>query len=524
MRTHLRYNFTIMNKNYKIVFLIVLMLLLLTLILSVVNYQTTLKLVHKQIEEQSLPLSLDNIYTDIQEHILEPYLITSMMSNDTFVKEWILQKKEDVQSIQKYLTNVKEEYGLLSAILVSDRTKNYYTQDGFLERLNKNNRDNAWYFRFKKSQVEKEINIDKNEKIDSSYIMFMNNKIFDENHKLIGMTSSGVRIDSINKMLQRFIDQYHLEVYIYDKDANIVLGQDNKESLFEIDEFANYKKELFSKSAAMFEYTLGENKYIVNKKYIKELDVHILVKAKVKDFTGSLESSLYRNLFISFMVTLCITLAIVYVVKSSLVKLEHSSEQKDVLLREVHHRVKNNLNIIGSMLGLQAMQEDKEIQIHLLKSKSRIDAISAVHEMLYKQENLKEINFCDYVRKIESLTSQMVRDEQKFTLDIDVDEECVLPLDTMIQFGLMISEMFTNTLKYAKNSEGLQIEISLKKVKNEYSFAYSDNGIGDVTVDEISKSKGLGTKLINVCARQLNGDIYRSYENGLKYELSFKIS
>jgi len=176
------------------------------------------------------------------------------------------------------------------------------------------------------------------------------------------------------------------------------------------------------------------------------------------------------------------------------------------------------------MLGLQAKQEDKEIQIHLLKSKSRIDAISAVHEMLYKQENLKEINFCDYVRKIESLTSQMVRDEQKFTLDIDVDEECVLPLDTMIQFGLMISEMFTNTLKYAKNSEGLQIEISLKKVKNEYSFAYSDNGIGDVTVDEISKSKGLGTKLINVCARQLNGDIYRSYENGLKYELSFKIS
>ncbi|MEA2073895.1 MAG: sensor histidine kinase [Campylobacterota bacterium] len=513
-----------MNKNYKIVFLIVLMLLLLTLILSVVNYQTTLKLVHKQIEEQSLPLSLDNIYTDIQENILEPYLITSMMSNDTFVKEWILQEKEDAASIQKYLTTIKEEYGLLSAILVSDRTKNYYTQDGFLETLSKNNRDNSWYFRFKKSQVEKEINIDKNEKIDSSYIMFMNNKIFDENHKLIGMTSSGVRIDSIHKMLQSFIDQYHLKVYIYDKDANIVLGQDNKESIYEIDEFRSYKKELLSKNTGMFEYILGEDRYIVNKKYIKELDVHILVKAKVKDFTASLESGFYRNLFISFLVTLFITLAIVYVVRSSLVKLEHSNEQKDVLLREVHHRVKNNLNIIGSMLGLQAMQEDAEIQMHLLKSKSRIDAISAVHEMLYKQENLKEINFCDYVRKIESLTSQMVRDEQKFTLDVEVDEECVLPLDIMIQFGLMISEMFTNTLKYAKNPEGLEIEIVMKKVKNEYNFSYRDNGVGDLKMDEIYKSKGLGTKLINICAKQLNGDIYRSYEDGLKYELSFKSS
>ena len=137
MTNNLKIQFFTMNKDYKLVLLIVLMLLILSFALSVINYKTTLKLVHNQIEQQSLPLSLDNIYTDIQEHILQPYFITSMMANDTFVKEWIEGKHSDELKIKNYLKTVKDEYGLLSAILVSDKTKNYYTQDGFLEKLSK---------------------------------------------------------------------------------------------------------------------------------------------------------------------------------------------------------------------------------------------------------------------------------------------------------------------------------------------------------------------------------------------------
>jgi len=352
--------------------------------------------------------------------------------------------------------------------------------------------------------------------------MFMNNKIFDDNHKLIGITSSGVHIDSIDKMLHRFTEKYHLEVYIYDENAHIILSQKHKKSIDEINEFGAYKKELFLQHSAMFEYSLKGNRYIVNQKYIKELNLHVLVKAKVKDFTASLESSFYMSVAISFFVTLFITIVILFIVRTSIAKLEDSNEQKDILLKEVHHRVKNNLNIIGSMLGLQAMQEDEEIQAHLLKSKLRIDAIAAVHEMLYKQENLKDINFCEYVKKIETLTANIVGKEKTFSLTLEVDEEFVLPLDTMIQFGLMINEMFTNTLKYAKNSQSLHAEISLKKVKNEYIFTYRDNGEEILEIENIYKSKGLGTKLINICAKQLNGDIKREHEEGLLYRLTFK--
>ena len=351
--------------------------------------------------------------------------------------------------------------------------------------------------------------------------MFLNYKIY-ENKKLIGITSTGVRIDSINKMLSNFIKKYHLEVYIYDKNANIILSRGNNSSLQQIKEFQNYKERLLQKSSDRFEYSLNNDRYIINKKYIKELDLHILVKANVKDFTGSLESSFYTSVLISFIMTALIALVIIYIVRTSLKKLEKSNEQKDMLLKEVHHRVKNNLNIIASILGLQAIQEKQDIRLHLLKTKYRIDAISAVHEMLYKHEDFKEIRFCEYIQKIKNLSWNMLSEDKKFQLILKVDKELTFPLDTMVQFGLMINEMFTNTVKYAQNSEGLKVYISIKQEKNSLDFCYRDNSVS-VDMKNVLNSKGLGTKLINICVRQLNGELSKHKNNGLVYEIKFKI-
>ena len=313
-----------MNKNYKLLFLIILMLLILTLVLSTVNYKTMFSLVNKQIQQQSLPLALDNIYTDIQKQIIEPYLITSMMANDTFVKEWLLNDSNP-NKIQKYLASIKTEYGLLSAILVDDKTKSYYTQDGFLETLHPKNRDNKWYFRFKNSHKSREINIDTNVKIDKSLIMFMNNKILDKNGTLIGITSTGVKIASIDNMLAMFRQKYHLEVYLFDQELNIILTQKDNQSiknLKDIQEFKEHKKSLAAKSSAMFQYNSKNDIFIVNTKYIPELNIYILVKAKLSDFTQSIKQAYFFNLFISILTTLFVTLVILYIVKSSIYSLE----------------------------------------------------------------------------------------------------------------------------------------------------------------------------------------------------------
>ena len=210
-------------------------------------------------------------------------------------------------------------------------------------------------------------------------------------------------------------------------------------------------------------------------------------------------------------------------VESSLLKLQSSNEQKDMLLKEVHHRVKNNLNITASMLGLQAMQEDAQIKEHILKSKSRIDAIATVHEMLYKYDNFKEINFYEYIMRLKTLLLSMYEPKDKYILVQKIDKKIFLELNIMVQLGLIINEMLTNSVKHAKNTQGtITINISLEEAEDEFILKYKDNGDTDMNIQTMDQSKGLGIKLINLSLKQINGELKKYFDQGLCYEVRFK--
>lgn len=191
-----------MNSKYRVILLITILLIILSFSISTVNYFVSLDSAQKQLKNQSLPLSLDNIYTEIQKHIIEPYLVSSMMANDTFVHDWLLKDENNQERIIKYLESIKNKYGMLSTFLVSEKTKNYYTQDGFIEAINPNNNTNKWYFNFLQNQENHEINIDFNKHISNSLIMFINYKIFDNSYKYIGATGVALKISYIDDMLK----------------------------------------------------------------------------------------------------------------------------------------------------------------------------------------------------------------------------------------------------------------------------------------------------------------------------------
>ena len=209
-------------------------------------------------------------------------------------------------------------------------------------------------------------------------------------------------------------------------------------------------------------------------------------------------------------------------IESSLLKLQKSNEQKDMLLKEVHHRVKNNLNITASMLGLQAMQEENIIKGHILKSKSRIDAIATVHEMLYKHDNFKEINFYDYLMRLETLLFSMYDEKERYSIEQKIDKTISFELNLMVQLGLIVNEMITNSIKHAKNEKNkITINISLEKELHEFVLKYSDNGDVEMSEEAFKRSKGLGVKLINLSIKQINGKMKHYIDNGLYYEVRF---
>lgn len=202
-------------------------------------------------------------------------------------------------------------------------------------------------------------------------------------------------------------------------------------------------------------------------------------------------------------------------------ELDASNHQKALLLKEVHHRVKNNLNVIASIIGLQESTLKGKEKEELLKSKSRIESIALVHEMLYRDEDFENIDFTHYMHRLSDLLLSMYADEHNIKVHIKSDIKN-MSLNVMVQLGIMINELFTNSVKYAFLDNKGDIYIELQHDTDNYILTYSDNGIGHRSPEELLRSSSLGIKLIHLTAKQLKGNVHISSQEGLKYEIRFK--
>lgn len=198
-------------------------------------------------------------------------------------------------------------------------------------------------------------------------------------------------------------------------------------------------------------------------------------------------------------------------------QLEGVNRQKTFLLKEVHHRVKNNLNIIASILGLQRFEsENPEVHALVDQNRLRLESIAMAHEILYKQEDLEHINFETYITKLSSHIVISEGDPEKITIEVDT-LPIELSIESMIQFGIIINELITNSLKYAFKDTGV-ISISLKREEDHYIFLYHDNGIGLAPTDT---KIGFGQNLIKLSTQHLHGSMEVINEEGLTYRFRF---
>lgn len=205
-------------------------------------------------------------------------------------------------------------------------------------------------------------------------------------------------------------------------------------------------------------------------------------------------------------------------------RLKDSLREKEVLLKEIHHRVKNNLQIIHSLLSLQAEQIQDVQALGMFKdSQNRVRSMALIHEKLYQSENLTNIDFTDYVDSlvIELSRSYMNHPEQ-IEISVDVRDAC-FGVDTAIPCGLIINELITNSLKYAfpDNRKG-QISVSLQPtMKGEYTLIVKDNGIGFPENIDWQNTDSLGMQVVTSLTDQLEGEIELSRTDGTEFKLKF---
>jgi len=210
-------------------------------------------------------------------------------------------------------------------------------------------------------------------------------------------------------------------------------------------------------------------------------------------------------------------------IKDAEEKIRASLKEKEVLLQEIHHRVKNNMQIISSLLSLQANHTDSEEIAEILKeSRGRVKSMAMIHEKLYHSQNLGKLNMLEYINNLATdIVSSYSTNSTDIILDMDV-ENISLNIDTAIPMGLMVNELVSNSVKHAfPNKKGV-ISLKLKYMDDYYLLSVSDNGIGFPENFNIEDSSSLGLKLVKSLAIQLEGELLIKTKNETSFVLKFK--
>jgi two-component sensor histidine kinase/HAMP domain-containing protein len=207
-------------------------------------------------------------------------------------------------------------------------------------------------------------------------------------------------------------------------------------------------------------------------------------------------------------------------------KLIISLKEKEVLLKEIHHRVKNNLQVVSSLLYLQSKKTQHAQTLEMLnESQNRIKSMALIHEKLYQSKDIGRIDFSEYV---ESLISHLSRSYGSHLKMVKVNVEIknvFLSIDKAIPCGLIINELVSNCMKYAfPDQRNGEIQIEMKAQDGRVNMGVYDNGIGFPKDLDVNKTETLGLQLVNALAAQLGGNIVLDRDKGTQFTIFFKAS
>jgi two-component sensor histidine kinase/Tfp pilus assembly protein PilF len=205
--------------------------------------------------------------------------------------------------------------------------------------------------------------------------------------------------------------------------------------------------------------------------------------------------------------------------------IQTSLTEKETLLREIHHRVKNNLQIISSLLNIQSSHIDDENVLSSIKEgQSRVQAMSLIHQNLYQSEHINDVDIENYLKELVKYLSDMFTGSDK-KIEVEVSAENIqFDIDTAIPLGLIVNELVSNAYKYAfANKESGKIKIGIKPINEvDYELHVDDDGIGLPEDFNPEKNKSLGLKLVKILSKQLRGKFSSKSNNGANFTVYFK--
>lgn len=301
----------------KSVFVLSLSLLLLVgfVATSLVSYLVARDSVTTQLEEQALPLTSDNIYSEIQRDLLQPLLISSLMAHDTFVTGWVEDGEQELEKITDYLARIQDKYDTITAFFISDRTLNYYHTSGIIKQVSAQDPKDDWYFRAKALNGDYEINVDQDTVDRSRLSIFVNYRVLDDQGQFIGVTGVGLSVDSVMQLIESYQRRYGRTIYFVDREGRVALhgaGYSGADWLGDKPGMNGLYTRLLTSPSATVSYHRGDgHKVYINSRLVPEFDWYLIVEQTDDPAQQQIERALWFNLLLSLAITLLV-LSIAY--------------------------------------------------------------------------------------------------------------------------------------------------------------------------------------------------------------------
>ncbi len=347
--------------------LILILSLLLTtgfLATSLAAYYVSRSSLRSQISKQELPLTSDNIYSEIQRDLLQPIFISSLMANDTFVRDWIIQGEKDELQMIRYLGEIQNKYNAFTSFFVSEHTRIYYQAKGILKRVNPKDERDRWYFRVRSMDSEYEINVDPDMANRDSMTIFINYRVLDYDQNFIGATGVGLRVTAVKDLIRKYQENYDRSIYFIDKKGQIVLHGENLpdtiKQISEIQGLASLSDKILSQQGNYFTCKREGKTIHLNTRFIPEFDWYLLVEQTEEKATRQILHTLMINLGICAVITLIVLFLTNLTISSFQRRLEkmatidkltgvYNRQAFDIIIRQILkdiQRTEANLSVI----------------------------------------------------------------------------------------------------------------------------------------------------------------------------------
>jgi hypothetical protein len=301
------------------------------LITSFASFFVSRSSLRSQIENDSLPLTSDNIYSEIQRDLLQPVFISSLMATDTFLRDWVLAGEQDELKIRKYLREIQTRYNTFTSFFISEKTRIYYHSDKILKKVDPDEERDVWYFRVREMQPDYEINVDPDMANSDTMTVFVNYKVFDYEGNFIGATGVGLTIDFVKRLVSEYQQKYNRKIYFIDRDGTVIhlfrTVRGDNEHIREMEGLSSIADSILTSGRSSYTFTRQGRKVHLNVRYIPELSWFLMVEQPEADIVRHILNALIANLMICVVIVLIIALLINFTVNAYRKKLDKMDEE-----------------------------------------------------------------------------------------------------------------------------------------------------------------------------------------------------